>query len=46
VQRIEKNIVLIDGRRLAELMIEYGVGVNVAASYTFKKIDSDFFDSV
>jgi restriction system protein len=44
VQRIEKKIVLIDGKRLAELMIEYDVGVAVAKAYTLKKIDTDFFE--
>jgi restriction system protein len=42
---IEKKIVLIDGRRLAELMITYGVGVSDDETFTIKKIDSDYFDS-
>ena len=37
------KIVLIDGARLAELMIEHDLGVSVAASYHLKRIDSDFF---
>lgn len=37
------KIVLIDGRRLAELMIEYNVGVSNVVSYEVKKIDSDYF---
>ena len=37
------KIVLIDGPRLAELMIEHDLGVSVAASYHLKRIDSDFF---
>jgi restriction system protein len=32
-----------DGRRLAELMIDFGVGVSIVATYEIKKIDSDFF---
>lgn len=44
VQRIEKKIVLIDGRHLAELMIENNVGVSVARTYALKRIDSDFFE--
>lgn len=39
----EKRIVLIDGRRMAELMIDYGVGVTEVASYSVKKVDGDFF---
>lgn len=37
------KIVLIDGPRLAELMIEYNIGVSQISSYEVKKIDSDFF---
>lgn len=38
------KIILIDGATLAELMIEYNVGVSVEATYSIKRIDSDFFD--
>ena len=37
------KIVLIDGERLADLMIEHDLGVSVAAMYQLKRIDSDFF---
>lgn len=37
------KIVLIDGARLAELMIEHDLGVSVAATYQLKRLDSDFF---
>lgn len=37
------KIVLIDGQRLADLMIEHDLGVSVAATYRLKRIDSDFF---
>lgn len=37
------SIILIDGRRLAELMIEYGVGVQVERTYRVVEIDEDFF---
>ncbi|WP_207543928.1 hypothetical protein [Desulfofundulus thermosubterraneus] len=36
--------VLIDGEKLAELMIEYGVGVTEVARYSLKRIDSDYFE--
>jgi restriction system protein len=39
-----KKIVLIDGEMLADLMIDYGVGVSVAESYVVKKVDFDFFN--
>jgi restriction system protein len=45
VQRIEKKIVLIDGRQLASLMIEYNVGVNATETITLKRLDSDYFES-
>lgn len=37
------KVVLIDGERLADLMIEHGLGVSVVATYPIKRIDSDFF---
>lgn len=37
------KIVLIDGARLAELMMEHNLGVSVAATYQLKKLDSDYF---
>lgn len=38
------SLVLIDGERLARLMIKYRVGVQVARTYTIMKIDEDFFE--
>jgi restriction system protein len=43
VDTITSNIILIDGEQLAELMIDYNVGVSVAATYEIKRIDSDYF---
>ena len=43
VLNIESKIILIDGERLAELMIENNVGVSSIGSYKIKKIDSDYF---
>ena len=40
---IESKIVLIDGEGLAQLMIDYNVGVNAIATYELKRIDSDYF---
>ena len=37
------RLVLIDGQRLAELMIEYGVGVQVRRTVRIVEIDEDFF---
>lgn len=43
VETVPARIILIDGRRLAELMIEYGVGVQVERTYRVVEIDEDFF---
>jgi len=40
---IEKQIVLIDGDKLASLMVEYGLGVTTKQAYAIKQIDSDYF---
>jgi len=37
------NIVLIDGQKLAALMIEHGVGVSTSQVYEIKRLDTDFF---
>lgn len=42
--RIDSKIVLISGDNLAELMIDYGVGVTTFVSYDMKRIDSDYFE--
>ncbi len=45
VDRIEgKKVVLIDGQKLAELMIEHNVGVNPTKLYELKEVSNDFFD--
>lgn len=42
-ERLTKKIVLIDGQRLTELMINYDVGVSTAENFKVKRIDEDFF---
>jgi len=39
----DARIVLIDGEKLATLMIDHGLGVTLAASYDVKRVDSDYF---
>jgi restriction system protein len=41
--RIDSKIVLIDGQRLANLMIDHDVGVTSEAVYEVKRTDSDYF---
>lgn len=45
VHGIGKHIVLIDGPMLADLMIEYGVGVATERTYVVPKVDEDFFEA-
>ena len=44
VSSIEPRIILIDGKELAELMIEYNVGIATKTNYEVKKIDLDYFE--
>lgn len=44
VANLATRIVLIDGRRLAEIMIDHNVGVSAEATYTVKRLDSDYFE--
>ncbi len=43
VSHIDNKIILIDGDDLADLMIDYGVGVSTVETYEIKRIDSDYF---
>lgn len=43
VNNIDFKVVLIDGKRLAEFMIDYDVGVANILTYQIKRIDSDYF---
>lgn len=38
-----QHIILVDGKRLTESMIEYGVGVSTQKAYLIKRVDSDYF---
>jgi restriction system protein len=40
---IEIKVVLIDGKRLANLMIDHNVGVSQQTTYEIKSLDSDYF---
>ena len=41
---IDSRIVLIDGQEMADLMIDYGVGVTTASVYEVKRMDYDYFE--
>ena len=44
VEHIDPKVVLIDGRRLAELMVDFEVGVATARTYHVRRVDSDYFE--
>lgn len=44
VKHLPQKVVLIDGQELADLMIEFNVGVNPTTTYTVKKLDTDYFE--
>lgn len=41
---VKEKIILVDGKKLASLMYQYGVGVQVKEVYEIKEIDDDFFE--
>ncbi len=43
IPRNETKIVLIDGEQLAQLMIDYNLGVTVQQTYELKRMDNDYF---
>jgi restriction system protein len=43
VGAIDNKIILIDGQCLAQLMIDFNVGVSTEAIYELKRVDSDYF---
>lgn len=46
VRNLQYSIILINGKELARLMIEYNVGVQVNFSYDLKGIDNDYFEII
>lgn len=46
VNSIDPKIILINGKDLAKLMIEYNVGVSIKRTINLKDLDNDFFDEL
>jgi restriction system protein len=46
VEEMPQRIILIDGKRLALLMIEHNVGVAPTKTYTLKRMDQDYFENL
>ena len=44
VKQLHSKIVLVNGKQLAKLMIDYDLGVSTVATYKIKRLDSDFFN--
>lgn len=40
---LQQRVILIDGNRLTELMLEFGVGVRVSRIVQVKRLDEDYF---
>jgi restriction system protein len=43
-KQLHSKIILVDGQDLAELMIEYNLGVSTNRVYAVKRIDTDYFN--
>lgn len=46
VSKVQSRVVLIDGQKLANLMIDYGIGVSTRMNYEIKQLDTDYFGEV
>lgn len=42
--QMDTKVVLIDGEKIAQYMIDYNLGVSIQNTYEIKKIDLDFFE--
>ncbi|HYE32901.1 MAG TPA: restriction endonuclease [Methylomirabilota bacterium] len=43
-RKVSQKVILIDGDRLAELMIQHNIGVTRSRSREIKEVDNDYFD--
>lgn len=41
-----QHVILVDGKKLTELMIQFNIGVSIQKKYEIKRIDNDFFEEV
>ncbi|MCW5557961.1 MAG: restriction endonuclease, partial [Verrucomicrobiae bacterium] len=46
VRNLQTKVILINGDRLADLMIRYDIGVAREHSFVIKRVDSDYFEEV
>lgn len=45
-RKVAQKVILINGQRLAELMIEHDIGVTTTRKIALKRIDSDYFEEI
>lgn len=43
-EMVSQRVILIDGSRLADLMIEHNIGVSTIRTISIKRLDSDYFE--
>lgn len=43
IKNIDPKVILIDGERLVDFMIDFNLGTTTSTTYEIKKIDSDYF---
>lgn len=43
-KKVSQKVILIDGERLADLMIQHNIGISQSHSFEVKHIDSDYFE--
>jgi restriction system protein len=43
-KKVSQKVILIDGDKLADLMIKHNIGVTLSHAYEVKHVDSDYFD--
>jgi restriction system protein len=44
VQAVTSKVILVDGQQLAQLMIDFGIGVSLEKNYQIKRVDHDYFE--
>lgn len=43
-RKVPQKVILIDGERLADLMIQHNIGVSRSHAYEVKHVDGDYFE--
>lgn len=46
INDLKQTIIIINGKRLVKLMIEYNIGVQNKETYEIKKLDNDYFETI